>query len=298
MRSSVPVDKQGRTTSHSQVRRFDVKTFAFVDPQTGLPSTEEVRSSPPASLRHTAHARDSPHARASSFASRFTSTAGWKSAPRTPTALSSAPSFVSAFVSAFAAAVLVLRVRNSASPPPASEGDQQRRRRATTSESDKVQLVSVGPLLIPRNGTQVEETPCAKQKKSERGLVVKCLSMPKRSGIFDCISVPQWLWWQCTCSLLWQPHCYWSWSSPPGWATGSRSRNQSRTATHRMAVTNINKVYLHCEAFIVLLLCCWPPKCEERTIQTFSVMPFMRLITNSRNLKHWFIVGKIFCWAS
>lgn len=42
MRSSVPVDNHGKTTSHSQVRRFDVKTFAFVDPQTGHPSTEEV----------------------------------------------------------------------------------------------------------------------------------------------------------------------------------------------------------------------------------------------------------------
>lgn len=42
MRSSVPVDKQGKTTSHSQVRRFDVKTFAFLDPSTGHPSPEEM----------------------------------------------------------------------------------------------------------------------------------------------------------------------------------------------------------------------------------------------------------------
>ncbi|XP_030591316.1 zona pellucida sperm-binding protein 4-like [Archocentrus centrarchus] len=42
MRSSVPVDKQGKTTSHSQVRRFDVKTFAFLDPSTGHPSAEEI----------------------------------------------------------------------------------------------------------------------------------------------------------------------------------------------------------------------------------------------------------------
>uniref|UniRef100_H3CZT7 Zona pellucida sperm-binding protein 4 n=1 Tax=Tetraodon nigroviridis TaxID=99883 RepID=H3CZT7_TETNG len=42
MRSSVPVDNQGRTASHSQVRRFDVKTFAFVDPHTGHPSMEEI----------------------------------------------------------------------------------------------------------------------------------------------------------------------------------------------------------------------------------------------------------------
>ncbi|KAM3598552.1 uncharacterized protein V6R79_019506 [Siganus canaliculatus] len=42
MRSSVPVDNQGSTTSHSQVRRFDVKTFAFLDPHTGHPSAEEM----------------------------------------------------------------------------------------------------------------------------------------------------------------------------------------------------------------------------------------------------------------
>ncbi|TMS14910.1 Zona pellucida sperm-binding protein 4 [Larimichthys crocea] len=42
LRSSVPVDKQGKTTSHSQVRRFDVKTFAFLDPHTGHPSMEEM----------------------------------------------------------------------------------------------------------------------------------------------------------------------------------------------------------------------------------------------------------------
>ncbi|CAJ1075792.1 zona pellucida sperm-binding protein 4-like [Xyrichtys novacula] len=42
MRSSVPVDNRGKTTSHSQVRRFDVKTFAFFDPHTGHPSAEEL----------------------------------------------------------------------------------------------------------------------------------------------------------------------------------------------------------------------------------------------------------------
>uniref|UniRef100_A0A8C5G2A9 Zona pellucida sperm-binding protein 4-like n=1 Tax=Gouania willdenowi TaxID=441366 RepID=A0A8C5G2A9_GOUWI len=43
MRSSIPVDNQGKTTSHSQVRRFDVKTFAFLEPDSGNPSAEEVR---------------------------------------------------------------------------------------------------------------------------------------------------------------------------------------------------------------------------------------------------------------
>ncbi|XP_029014465.1 zona pellucida sperm-binding protein 4-like [Betta splendens] len=42
MRSSVPVDARGKATSHSQVRRFDVKTFAFLDPDTGRPSVEEI----------------------------------------------------------------------------------------------------------------------------------------------------------------------------------------------------------------------------------------------------------------
>ncbi|XP_077357574.1 zona pellucida sperm-binding protein 4-like [Festucalex cinctus] len=39
-RSSVPVDNQGKTYSHSQVRRFDVKTFAFF--KKGQPSAEEI----------------------------------------------------------------------------------------------------------------------------------------------------------------------------------------------------------------------------------------------------------------
>ncbi|XP_026180928.1 zona pellucida sperm-binding protein 4-like [Mastacembelus armatus] len=41
MRSSVPVGAQG-ISSHSQVKRFDVKTFAFLDPVTGHPSVEEM----------------------------------------------------------------------------------------------------------------------------------------------------------------------------------------------------------------------------------------------------------------
>ncbi|KAM9745775.1 zona pellucida sperm-binding protein 4-like isoform 1-T1 [Menidia menidia] len=42
MRSSVTVDNQGKVITHSQVRRFDVKTFSFLDPDTGLPSQEEI----------------------------------------------------------------------------------------------------------------------------------------------------------------------------------------------------------------------------------------------------------------
>ncbi|XP_019726501.1 zona pellucida sperm-binding protein 4-like [Hippocampus comes] len=39
-KSSVPVDDRGQIYSHSQIRRFDVKTFAFVDE--GQPSVEEI----------------------------------------------------------------------------------------------------------------------------------------------------------------------------------------------------------------------------------------------------------------
>ncbi|XP_077590610.1 zona pellucida sperm-binding protein 4-like [Stigmatopora nigra] len=39
-RSSTPVDHQGKIYSHSQVRRFDVKTFAFL--KEGQPSVEEI----------------------------------------------------------------------------------------------------------------------------------------------------------------------------------------------------------------------------------------------------------------
>uniref|UniRef100_A0A672YI23 ZP domain-containing protein n=1 Tax=Sphaeramia orbicularis TaxID=375764 RepID=A0A672YI23_9TELE len=42
MRSSVPVDNQGKTNFHSQIRRFDVKIFTFLDPHTGHPSEEEM----------------------------------------------------------------------------------------------------------------------------------------------------------------------------------------------------------------------------------------------------------------
>ncbi|XP_055079736.1 zona pellucida sperm-binding protein 4-like [Periophthalmus magnuspinnatus] len=42
MQSFVPVDNKGKIAFHSQVRRFDVKTFAFLDPHTGRHSTELV----------------------------------------------------------------------------------------------------------------------------------------------------------------------------------------------------------------------------------------------------------------
>lgn len=109
--SSVLVDNHGLTSSHSQVRRFDVKTFAFVDPQTGLPSTEEIYFY------------------------------CWVEICTEDTDCTQQCSVMS------------------------SEGEQQRRRRAATSKSEKVHLVSVGPLLMGHNGTQVDETPCAKQRE-------------------------------------------------------------------------------------------------------------------------------------
>ncbi|XP_017272060.1 zona pellucida sperm-binding protein 4 [Kryptolebias marmoratus] len=42
MKSSIPTNNQGNTTTHSQFRRFDVKTFAFLDPETGNPSMEKM----------------------------------------------------------------------------------------------------------------------------------------------------------------------------------------------------------------------------------------------------------------
>lgn len=42
MHSSIPVDSEGKIALHSQVRRFDVRTFAFLDSHTGHHSTEPV----------------------------------------------------------------------------------------------------------------------------------------------------------------------------------------------------------------------------------------------------------------
>ncbi|XP_060883197.1 zona pellucida sperm-binding protein 1-like [Labrus mixtus] len=105
MRSSVPVDKQGKTTSHSQTRRFDVKTFAFLDPQTGNPSVEEIYF----------------------FCWVEICTDDIDCDQR--------------------CAIMT------------SEND--RKRRETISESD--QLVSLGPLLLGRNNTQLADNPCAKE---------------------------------------------------------------------------------------------------------------------------------------
>ncbi|GAA6215546.1 zona pellucida sperm-binding protein 4-like [Lates japonicus] len=107
MRSSAPVDNQGKTTSHSQVRRFDVKTFAFLDPHTGHPSVEEMYFY------------------------------CWVEICTDDADCTQSCAIIS------------------------SEGE--RRRRGTMSESNQVQLVSLGPLLLGQNNTELEDNPCAKQ---------------------------------------------------------------------------------------------------------------------------------------
>ncbi|XP_051243978.1 zona pellucida sperm-binding protein 4-like [Dicentrarchus labrax] len=107
MRSSFPVDNQGKTTSHSQVRRFDVKTFAFLDPHTGHPSVEEMYFY------------------------------CWVEICTNHVDCAQRCAIIS------------------------SEGDRQRRQ--ATSQSDQVQLVSLGPLLLGQNNTELEDNLCVKQ---------------------------------------------------------------------------------------------------------------------------------------
>lgn len=52
-----------------------------------------------------------------------------------------------------------------ASPPTASEGERQRRE--AVFESDKVQLVSLGPLLLGHNNTELQDNPCVQQSTSK-----------------------------------------------------------------------------------------------------------------------------------
>ncbi|XP_069557558.1 zona pellucida sperm-binding protein 4-like [Brachyistius frenatus] len=108
MRSSVPVDNQGKTTSHSQVRRFNVKTFAFLDPHVGHPTVEEL--------------------------------------------------YFYCWVEICTNDVDCAQ-RCTIIP---SEGE--RRRRETTSESPRIHLVSLGPLLPGQNNTEPEDNPCERQK--------------------------------------------------------------------------------------------------------------------------------------
>ncbi|KAK1877057.1 Zona pellucida sperm-binding protein 4 [Dissostichus eleginoides] len=106
MRSVIPENNQ-KTTTHSQVRRFDVEMFAFSDPHTGSPSGEDMYF----------------------FC--------WVEICTDDVDCAQKCAIVS------------------------SEGKRQRR----DAESDQVQLVSLGPLLLGQNSTEPEESPCARQKK-------------------------------------------------------------------------------------------------------------------------------------
>ncbi|XP_045928828.1 zona pellucida sperm-binding protein 4-like [Micropterus dolomieu] len=108
MRSSVPVDHMGKTTSLSQVRRFDVKTFAFLDPLTGQPSVEEIY-----------------------FYCWVEICANDDHCAQSCTIIS-------------------------------SEGERQRRE--VMSESHQVMVVSLGPLLLGQNNTELEASACVKPK--------------------------------------------------------------------------------------------------------------------------------------
>ncbi|KAI4822314.1 hypothetical protein KUCAC02_007868 [Chaenocephalus aceratus] len=105
-RSVIPENNQ-KTSSHSQVRRFDVEMFAFLDPHTGSPNVEEMYF----------------------FC--------WVEICMDDVDCAQKCSIVS------------------------SEGERQRR----DAESDHVQLVSLGPLLLGQNSTELEESLCAGQKK-------------------------------------------------------------------------------------------------------------------------------------
>lgn len=93
MRSSIPVDNEGKTNSHSQVWRFDVKTFAFVDPHTSHHSIEEV--SLPNACNSNTRVCASHNMAACDLLFRYISIVWWKSAPMTPPAHRDALSSVS-----------------------------------------------------------------------------------------------------------------------------------------------------------------------------------------------------------
>ncbi|XP_062295329.1 zona pellucida sperm-binding protein 4-like [Scomber scombrus] len=109
MKSSFPVDDKGKTNSHSQVRRFDVKTFAFLDPHTGHPSVEEMYFY------------------------------CWVEICTEDVDCAQHCAIIS------------------------SEGERQKRE--TMFESDEVQLVTLGPLLLGQNNTELEVNPCFEKSK-------------------------------------------------------------------------------------------------------------------------------------
>ena len=59
-------------------------------------------------------------------------------------------------------------------PPTASKGERQKREAA--SESDQVQLISLGPLLLGQNNTEQEDNTCWKQNTSTSCSAQNCSS--------------------------------------------------------------------------------------------------------------------------
>ncbi|XP_061557260.1 zona pellucida sperm-binding protein 4-like [Phycodurus eques] len=111
-RSSIPVDGQGKTYSHSQVRRFDVKTFAFV--KKGQPSVEEIY---------------------------------------------------------FYCWVEICTEDVDCEQRCAISSDGERQKRGASSETHPTQLVSLGPLMLHQNNTQIEDDPCVQQNKMYKATI-------------------------------------------------------------------------------------------------------------------------------
>ncbi|TNN58512.1 Zona pellucida sperm-binding protein 1 [Liparis tanakae] len=107
-RSSIHVSDQGETTALSQVRRFDVKTFAFLDPHTGHPSEEEM--------------------------------------------------YFYCWVE------LCTNSEECAQPCAIIPSEGERKKREATSTSDRVQLVSLGPLLLGQNATELDDDQCVNRQ--------------------------------------------------------------------------------------------------------------------------------------
>uniref|UniRef100_A0AAV2KFM2 ZP domain-containing protein n=1 Tax=Knipowitschia caucasica TaxID=637954 RepID=A0AAV2KFM2_KNICA len=110
MQSSIPVDDQGKIAFHSQVRRFTVKTFTFLDPQTGHHSTDQV--------------------------------------------------YFYCWVE------ICTENLECAQYCSITSSDKERQRREASYTSDHLNLISLGPLLVGQNDTDVKDNSCRKSQKS------------------------------------------------------------------------------------------------------------------------------------
>lgn len=135
---------------------------------------------------------------------------------------------------------------------------------------------------------------CVSNRRKVSAIVSFHMGGGEPCGLFDCrVSVPQCFSWQFIYSLVWQSVCYWSWLSLHGWASGS----QSRTTTHRSAVTNLNKVHLQREALLFFTLSLTPKGGNYDPEVSLLVSFWERFSSRPRwlngpILKHWLIVGK------